>query len=69
MVVAKASTPEYRSRHRVIADLVFEKLKELGELTDVVTGLAWALASKTGLPLEKNSRTARFLRRRPQNGP
>jgi hypothetical protein len=61
LVVANSSTTEYRSRHRVIADLVFEKLKEQGELNEVLTGLAWALATKVGLPLDRTSKTARFL--------
>jgi hypothetical protein len=41
--------------------LVFEKLKELGELGEVLVGLAWALSSKVGLPLDRTSRTAKFL--------
>ena len=61
LLVSKPSTAEYRSRHRVVADLVFDKLKELGELSDVLVGLAWALASKVGLPLDRTSRTAKFL--------
>ena len=52
LVVALASPGEYRSRHRVIADIVFDKLKELGELREVLTGLAWALASKVASPLD-----------------
>jgi len=61
LVVVKSSTWEYRCRHRVIADLVFDKLKELGELSDVIVGLAWAVGTKVGLPLDRNSKIARFL--------
>jgi hypothetical protein len=61
LVMVSASTGEYRCRHRVVADLVFDKLKELGELSEVVVGLAWALSSKVGLPLDRTSRTAKFL--------
>jgi Mrp family chromosome partitioning ATPase len=61
LLVAKPSTGEFRSRHRVVSDLVFEKLKELGDLAEVLVGLSWALASKVGLPLDRTSRTAKFL--------
>lgn len=61
LVVARASTGEYRCRHRVIAELVFDKLKEQGGLAEVIVGLAWALATKVGLPLDRSSRIARFL--------
>jgi hypothetical protein len=61
LVIVKSSTWEYRCRHRVIADLVFDKLKESGELSDVIVGLAWAVATKVGLPLDRNSRIGRFL--------
>ncbi|MGI0134628.1 MAG: hypothetical protein ACREBW_06700, partial [Candidatus Micrarchaeaceae archaeon] len=47
--------------HRVVADLVFDKIRELGELSDVLVGLGWALATKVGIPLDKNSRTGKFL--------
>jgi hypothetical protein len=61
LVVALASPGEYRSRHRVIADIVFDKLKETGELREVLTGIAWALASKVGSPLDRYSRAGKFL--------
>jgi hypothetical protein len=61
VVVVSPSTAEYRCRHRVIADLIFDKLKELGELSEVIVGLAWALATKVGLPLDRHSRISRFL--------
>jgi hypothetical protein len=61
LIAATTATSEYRCRHRVIADLVFDKLKELGELSEVVVGLAWALATKVGIPLDRTSRIARFL--------
>jgi len=52
---------DYRCRHRVIADLVFEKVKELGELGEVLVGLAWALATKSGPTLDRRSRNGKFL--------
>jgi len=61
LVLLSAAAAEYRGRHRVIADLVFEKLKELRELTEVLVGLCWALASKVGSPLDRHSRSGRFL--------
>jgi hypothetical protein len=61
LVVVKTERWEYRCRHRIIGDLVFDKLKELGELSEVVVGLAWALATKVGIPLDRNSRIAKFL--------
>ena len=38
-------------------------MRELGELSDVIAGLAWALATKVGIPLDRTSRTGRFLAR------
>jgi len=61
LISVNRSTWEYRGRHRVISDLVFDKLKELGELGEVFVGLAWALASKAGVPLDRHSRTGKFL--------
>jgi SIR2-like domain len=61
LVVAKPETGEYRCRHRVIADLIFGELKETGEISEVIVGLAWALASKVGLPLDRTTKTGKFL--------
>jgi hypothetical protein len=61
LIVVNSPSSEYRCRHRVIADLVFDKLKELGELSEVIVGLAWALATKVGFPVERHSRIAKFL--------
>ncbi len=60
-LVLTRPTGDYRCRHRVIADIVFDKVKELGELKDVLTGLAWALGSKAGTPLERQSRIGRLI--------
>lgn len=63
LILTSRSPFEYRCRHRVIADLVFDKLLELGELNEVLVGLAWALATKVGPGVERNSRASRFLAR------
>jgi hypothetical protein len=63
LTVAQPPRGEYRCRHRVIADLVFEKLKELGELNEALAGLTWALATKVGTPPDRKSKTAKFLAR------
>jgi hypothetical protein len=61
LVIVRTATWEYRCRHRIIGDLVFDKLKELGELSEVIVGLAWALATKVGLPVDRHSRITQFL--------
>ncbi len=63
LIITSQSKNEYRCRHRVIADLVFDKLKELAEMTEVLAGLAWALASKVAPNLDRHTRTPRFLAR------
>lgn len=63
MIVTRPRAGEYRCRHRVIADLVFDKARELGELSEMLVGLAWAQATKAGIPLDRRSRTGRFLTR------
>jgi hypothetical protein len=61
LVVTRSPNGEYRCRHRVIADLVFEKMKEQGYLHDAIAGLAWALATKVGSMPDRRSRTVKFL--------
>ncbi len=63
LIVVGTSRNEFRCRHRVIADLVFDKLVHLGELGQVLEGLAWALASKVDANGERRSRTHQFLAR------
>jgi hypothetical protein len=63
LIITPRSTFEYRCRHRVIADLVFDKLKELGELNEVLIGLAWALATKVGPSVDRHARAFKFLTR------
>lgn len=60
LVILNPVRADYQCRHRVIADLVFGKVKELGELSEVLTGLAWALATKSGT-IDRHSRNGRFL--------
>ncbi len=63
LVSALPPTQRYRARHRVIADLVVDKLVELKEVKDVVLGLAWAAASKVNPYVERRERPAPFLAR------
>jgi hypothetical protein len=61
LVLLNPTKSDYRCRHRVIADLVFDKVKEQCELSEVLAGLAWALATKSGPVLDRHSRTGKFL--------
>lgn len=63
LVVITPDRGEYRCRHRVVSGLVFNKLKELGELGNCLVGLAWALASKAIPAADRHSRAAKFLGR------
>ncbi|MEQ1885178.1 MAG: SIR2 family protein [Bryobacteraceae bacterium] len=63
LIVPVPSRNEFRCRHRVIADLVFDKLLQLGDLGSVLEGLAWALASKVDANRDRRSRTPQFLAR------
>lgn len=60
LIIFNPRRADYQCRHRVIADIVFGKLKEQGELSEVLAGLAWALATKSGT-IDRHSRTGRFL--------
>lgn len=60
LIAAHPPQYRYRARHRVIADLVQARTRELGELKDVLLSLAWAVASKL-TPGEKRSRLRRML--------
>ncbi len=61
LVLFNQTTSDYRCRHRVISDLVFDKVKEQGELSEVLVGLAWALATKGGPVLDRHSKKGKFL--------
>jgi len=63
LIVPVPSRNDFRCRHRVIADLVFDKLLHLGDLGPVLEGLAWALASKIDASGDRRSRTHQFLAR------
>ena len=52
---------EYRARHRVIAELVQDRLQALGELKDVVVGLAFAASSKVNPAMRRNERPWQLL--------
>ena len=60
LITANPPQYRYRARHRVIADLVQDKLKEMGELRDVLVSLARAIGSKLN-PNDKHSRLRRFI--------
>ena len=60
-VISTMPPHRYRARHRVIADLVFNKLGELRELKDVFVGLTWALATKLSPSATRDDRTRKFL--------
>lgn len=59
LVVAPPPTNQHRARHRVIADIVFEKLVDAGQAATVVSSLAYALASKAAR--ERRDRVWRLL--------
>ena len=60
LITANPPQYRYRARHRVIADLVQDRLKEMGELRDVLVSLARAIGSKLN-PNDKHSRLRRFI--------
>jgi SIR2-like domain len=61
LIVGNPPTYRYRSRHRVIADLVLDKLQELKELKDVLAGLSWAIATKISPSVDRRDRLRKFL--------
>jgi len=61
LVTGNPPTYWYRARHRVIADLVLDKLLELRELKDVFLGLAWATATKINPSHDRRARARKFL--------
>ena len=63
VLVSRPPTYEYRARHRVIAELVQDRLQALGELKDVVVGLAFAASSKVNPAMGRHERPWRLLNR------
>ena len=63
VLVSRPPTYQYRARHRVVAELVQERLQELGELREVVGGLAFAAGSKVNPAMRKDERPWRLLTR------
>jgi hypothetical protein len=61
LIVAEPPAYRYRARHRVIADLVVDKLQELRELKEVLIGLAWALAAKVDPSMDRRLRLRKLL--------
>ncbi len=63
LIVATPPYYQYRARHRVIADLVLEHLIELKQLKPVMSGIAYAAASKVDRFESRKSRSWRLLAR------
>ena len=63
LLVAPPPTYRVRARHRVIADLVVNKLRDDGELTDILLGLTWAVSSKVGPDVPRSNRLWRLVSR------
>lgn len=54
----------YRPRHRMISDVVFNSLREQGQLADPIQSLARAIASKfDAASVDRSDRVSRFLAR------
>ena len=63
LLVSPPPTYRIRARHRVIADLVVNKLREDGTLTDILLGLIWAIASKVDRSVRRSDRLWRLVSR------
>ena len=63
VLVGRPPTYQYRARHRVVAELVQDRLQDLGELKEVVVGLAFAASSKVNPAMRKDERPWRLLTR------
>jgi SIR2-like domain len=61
VIVSQPPDYHYKARHRVIADLVVDKLRELDQLPDVLVGLAFAAASKVDPLQDRRHRAWRLL--------
>jgi hypothetical protein len=61
LVVAPAIHGTYRARHRVIADLVLDKLRGTVELRDIIAGVLFANAAKLHSGTERHSRLWRLV--------
>ena len=63
LLVAPPPAYRLRARHRVIADLVVNKLRDEDELTDILLGLTWAVSSKVGPHLRRSDRLWKLVTR------
>lgn len=61
LIIAVPPTYQYRARHRVIADLVMDDLRQAGRLKSVLQGLVFAAASKVQPGDNRASRPWRLL--------
>lgn len=55
------SLNSFRARHRVIAEIIFNKLQKDGQLYETLIGLAFASATQLAMESRPNSRPARLL--------
>jgi tetratricopeptide (TPR) repeat protein len=61
VIVTQPPDYRYRARHRIVGDLVVDKLREEAQLQEVLTGLAFAAASKVDPRRERSDRSWRLL--------
>jgi hypothetical protein len=61
LLTARPPYYEYRTRHRVVADIVLEHLQVNAQLKEVLSGLAFAAASKLDMDADRRSRSWRLL--------
>jgi len=61
LVAASPPDYKYRARHRVIADVVVNKMEQEHALASALAGLAWAAATKVSAALPRAAREWRLL--------
>lgn len=61
LIVSPSAAGGYRARHRVIADLILDKLRGTVELRDIISGVLFACAAKLHSGLERHSRPWRLV--------
>jgi hypothetical protein len=61
LITVRPPAYRYRARHRVIADIIWNKLVELKEFKACIEGLVWAIGSKANPSADRRSRLFEFL--------
>jgi hypothetical protein len=61
LLVAPPPSYQYRARHRVVADIVFDSLQHQGQLAPLLKALVYALASKVDPAGDRKDRVRRLL--------